>query len=541
MQRPSKLDLITPHRRLTTHHWLLFGWMAVVIAYFRVVEFSWPQSTARQALQGSILATLAAGLHVGPPVAGTAEARYPLAALAAAALQLPLGGVLDRQLSFEVSYGLVEVVAFALLFAAFYRFLLRWLDGWGALGGVLLLACLAPYSMTGFFTTGAVLNLLFWALLLERLCNGRDSFVGTVTLLALATANREQAIAAVLLGAWSNRRQWRDGAIIRRYMIYVVAWLAILAGLSWLAAGQGTILSASLNLRSNAGKWLLLFGILAPLALLQWQGKPDSLRDLAMVLPLYLVGIAVWARGSTAEAAPAYLILIPLCLLPEPTGLLRWVTPLDRSFRPYAVLMAGCLLVAVWHATYGITLHGARQELHDETLDHAHYLAQLRFHQFAGILSADSPEVTGEVRRDAEALRHGLFASSKGPDIYRVGPPLLAAPLIPLLRPLLSPVIAFEAAYLLVEFACLVATGFLSYHFLLPWLGHWGGLAGTLCLLFILPYTFTGHYITGDLITLLIYALVFPWIRDGKDTFRRMAPVLSWGRSTGSSWSYSLA
>lgn len=215
---------------------------------------------------------------------------------------------------------------FTTCFASFFAlvslyYLFRcWYSNDIALLGVLLIAATMamPMSRSSCAQVYSIFELGFFALSCLLIIRKRYYTLGLVII--AATFNRETAIFipllffAVTLG--KSKRMFGLGCV------YCVLFLITYAGIRYLMGHAEHVRPISFIWEMNASGWkqalgrfLLWAGLFTPVAIAGFKRSPEFVRRAALVIPFYLIAIAVWGRWrETRLLIPLYPIIVPMIL-----------------------------------------------------------------------------------------------------------------------------------------------------------------------------------------------------------------------------------
>jgi hypothetical protein len=238
-------------------------------------------------------------------IAGTAIAPYRYRVLVpyiAEGMSRALAIRLPPQASFQLAYGLLDVLTVTLCLGALYRYLCLWTSPGAALLALALFSALAQvgfrdhyFQPWSFLEAGVMALMLFYA--------ARRRFVAMFVTAVVASLNRETGLFAILaagFAVWPEGRRWIVGSIGAWAVIY--AGLRVALGLTeYVSTVHGNFVAnvtpnALLRMAVNV---TLVAGLPAWLAYRARDVAPAFLRRALLVVPLYLAVVvifSVWAE-----------------------------------------------------------------------------------------------------------------------------------------------------------------------------------------------------------------------------------------------------
>lgn len=260
------------------------------------------------------------GIHQGI-IDHTTRAPDRYRVLAAALVEAPVRA-LRPFMSFDRAYDRASAVFYfaamvALLWTQ-YLFLREWFTQEQALMAVLLLACTLRVTIRLHdYAPSSYLETSFFALGL--LAIHRDHRWWLALLVALATLNRETAIFIVAAFAVTRVRS-RDTFVAAAG--YGAIWLAIFTALRYVGGDAERYWTIDLVWRTNMSQPSLalfhigsLLGIGWLFAMLGWRHAPPFVQRCALVVPPYLITVAIWGIWWESRLLlPVMPILLALAL-----------------------------------------------------------------------------------------------------------------------------------------------------------------------------------------------------------------------------------
>lgn len=250
--------------------------------------------------------------------------RYRLLAPAVAeALRRTLAAPLGGGNGFLAAYALFDAAAIFFSLWTLLVYLRSWFGAERALVGALFVAATMPVALRDhYFQPWSLPEAGFVAAGLLCIYRRRHGLLALVV--ALASLNRETsfllpaAYVVSILGPGARLRDWILGAAL------VAIWAFVFFGLRRLlgpAAPVETIAGLFARNAAAATVWraalrgALLFGAFWVFAALGLRGAPRFARRMAVLVPLYLVPVAVWGVWHEAR------LLLPLAPVVMPLGL----------------------------------------------------------------------------------------------------------------------------------------------------------------------------------------------------------------------------
>lgn len=259
-------------------------------------------------------------------VSGTAAAPYRYRVLVPFLANLaiaPLSRVMPARLAFLGVYALYDFLAIAFSLLALHAWLRRFFRGSTALISTLYCATLLIVSLRDhYFMPWSWIEpgLVAVALMLSQ--RGRAWHL--IPLTALATLNRETGLLVPALFAVTRivGGGARAGHAWRWALAGFATWAVVFLVLRW-TLGPAAFYATSadlwrgnlepLRLLRTALNLLLFGGVLWPLAGLGFRRAPAILRRATLVVPPYLVTVAIWGVWHEMRLlAPLYPVLVPL-------------------------------------------------------------------------------------------------------------------------------------------------------------------------------------------------------------------------------------
>ncbi|HYB94809.1 MAG TPA: hypothetical protein VEC39_07535 [Vicinamibacterales bacterium] len=241
--------------------------------------------------------------------------------LSAAIVEVPTR-VLAQFMPYERAYDRASLVfylaAIAGMLASLFAYLRRWFGDEPALIAALAVACTIRITMRQHdYAPGSYLEPTFVALALLAIINRRYGWLGA--LIAVATLNRETAIFLALLHLGTSdfsRQAWI------RTTAYVGIWAAIYGVVRTMGGDAERYWTMELVWRTNLSQPQLavfnvsmLLGVFWVLAVLGWQYAPAFIRRSALIVPPYLLTVAIWGIWWEVRLLmPLYPILFALAL-----------------------------------------------------------------------------------------------------------------------------------------------------------------------------------------------------------------------------------
>ena len=199
-----------------------------------------------------------------------------------------------------------------------FAFLRVWFSDEAALVAALVASCTMRITMRQHdYAPYSFLEPTFVALALLAMVHRRDIWLGI--LIALASFNRETAVFLVPLylvtSDWS-RQAWVNTAV------YAAIWAAIFVGVRAVSGDAERYWTIALVFRTNLAQPQLalanlsmLLGIFWIFAALGWRRAPTFIRRASLIIPPYLVTIAVWGIWWEVRLLmPLYSIVFALAL-----------------------------------------------------------------------------------------------------------------------------------------------------------------------------------------------------------------------------------
>ncbi len=254
-----------------------------------------------------------------------------LAPAVAEGLRRALAPVADDPWGFLVAYAVFDLAAIALFLSILHRYLGAWFTEEQSLLGALFAAATMSVALRDhYFQPWSLLEpALFTAGLA---CILRERRVALAALVALASLNRETGIfiaIAYLIAARdpAGAREGRRSAAGDRAVfaaVLVAIWAAVFFGLrALLGRGAPAPSIPSVLAYNMAGAVLarafirgaLLFGAFWIFAALGLRRAPRFVRRTAIIVPLYLVPVALWGGWHEVRLLmPLYAVIVPLGL-----------------------------------------------------------------------------------------------------------------------------------------------------------------------------------------------------------------------------------
>jgi hypothetical protein len=199
-----------------------------------------------------------------------------------------------------------------------FALLRRWFADEAALMAALVAACTLRITMRQHdYAPYSLLEPTFVALALLAILQKRHLWLGV--LIALASFNRETAVFLVLLYLVTS--DWSRTAWLRT-IGYGAVWAAIFLGVRAVSGDAERYWTIERVWRTNIGQpqlvlanLAMLLGIFWLLAPLGWRRTPIFLRKAALIVPAYLVTVAIWGIWWEVRLLlPLYPILFGMAL-----------------------------------------------------------------------------------------------------------------------------------------------------------------------------------------------------------------------------------
>jgi hypothetical protein len=266
-------------------------------------------------------------------IAGNAPSPYRyriLVPFVAEGLEHLLAAVLSPEGAFRLAYAICDFTSLSLLLIALYIWLRDWFDADAARVGVLFVAATVPVALQDhYFQPWSLPETALFVFALIAMRSGR---LGLLALLvAVASLNRETAVfipLAFLITRVGDRRRGGGSRIDPRSIPVAVGllavWLVIFFGLRVVRGSAVPVLTVGellrQNLRADSLRPLILnltlfMGAIWGFAILGYQTAPPFVRQLAWIVPPYLLTIAVWGIWYEVRLLmPLYPILLPMAL-----------------------------------------------------------------------------------------------------------------------------------------------------------------------------------------------------------------------------------
>ncbi len=229
-----------------------------------------------------------------------------------------LSTVMPRDQAFDRVSTAFYFAAIAGLLWSLFACLRLWFTDDAALIATLVAACTLRITMRQHdYAPYSFLEPIFVALSILAIHAGRYAWLGA--LIALASFNRETAVFLVLLHLVTS--DWSRAAWIRTF-VYAAIWAAVFVAVR-IASGEGDrYWSIDLILRTNLSQPRLalanitmLLGAFWLFAVMGWSRAPGLVRRSALIIPAYLVTIAIWGIWWEVRLLmPLYPILLALAL-----------------------------------------------------------------------------------------------------------------------------------------------------------------------------------------------------------------------------------
>jgi hypothetical protein len=299
---------------------LLLLSVAAVVAFVYWSRVDRPNLALRQVLHQQI-------------IEGTALSPYRyriLVPFVGEALRRALATAFTADVAFLLAYAVCDLAAVGLVLVALLVWLRQWFSADRALVGVLFAAATMPIALQDHYYQPW--SLPEAALLAASLIAIRQSLYWVLFgLVALASLNRETAVfiplaflaTSVETGNLPERTR-SNLKVIFLFAGLVFVWLAIVGSLRYLRGSAPPVqtiaglLKANLageNLARAALNWCLFLGAFWVFAILGFRSAPPFLRRLALIIPVYIVTIALWGVWYEVRLLmPLYPVLIPLGL-----------------------------------------------------------------------------------------------------------------------------------------------------------------------------------------------------------------------------------
>ena len=362
--------------------------------------------------------------------------------LAAAIVEPPVR-LLAPSMGFEPAFDRVSLVfyffAIAGMLWSLFACLRLWFPDDAALIAALIAACTLRITMRQHdYAPYSFLEPTFVALALIAIVRRKDVWFGI--LVALASFNRETAVFLVLLylvtSDWS-RQAWIKTAI------YGAIWAAIFLGVRYMSGEGARYWSAALIFRTNLAQpqlavanLAMLLGVFWILAPLGWRHAPPIVRKATLIVPAYLVTIAVW--GIWWEVR----LLMPLYPIIFALALSFLYAKRDARWPAWVLIGIFATAVAVNAFDYSVLVPQP----------------QLRYEMHNAIVAGTAPS----------------------PDKYRLLVPWLLEPAIGVASSIMDPEPAFRRVYLLFHLAALTALLASVYAYCRLWFSRDRALIGAL-------------------------------------------------------------
>ncbi len=348
-----------------------------------------------------------------------------------------LSNVMPRDQAYDRVSTAFYLAAVAGLLWSLFACLRLWFADAAALIATLVAACTLRITMRQHdYAPYSFLEPIFVALSILAIHAGRYTWLGV--LIALASFNRETAVFLVLLHLVTS--DWSRAAWIRTFA-YGAIWAAVFAGVR-LASGEGDrYWSIDLILRTNLSQPRLalanitmLLGAFWLFAVMGWSRAPGLVRRSALIIPAYLVTIAIWGIWWEVRLLmPLYPMLFALAL--------SYLT--DRPEWP-AWVLAGIFATAVAVNAFDYSVLVPQQ--------------QLRYEMHQAIVDGTAP----------------------APQRFRVLVPWLLDPMISVARSFAEPDHAFRRVYTAFHFAALTALLGSVYAYARLWFSRERAMVGAL-------------------------------------------------------------
>jgi hypothetical protein len=230
--------------------------------------------------------------------------------------------ILANVMPYDAAYDRVSVVfylaAIAGMLWSLFAYLRRWFSDEAALIASLVAACTIRISMRQHdYAPYSYLEPTFVALALLTILNRQH--LRLALLIALATFNRETAIFLVLLHLVTS--DWSRAAWLRTCG-YGAMWAAITLLVRWVGGDAERYWTVDLVWRTNLSQpqlavfnLTLLLGAFWIFAMLGWRRAPAFVRKSALIVPAYVITVAVWGIWWEVRLLmPLYPVLFALAL-----------------------------------------------------------------------------------------------------------------------------------------------------------------------------------------------------------------------------------
>lgn len=241
--------------------------------------------------------------------------------LSAAIVEVPtraLATVMPYDRAYDRASFVFYLAAITGMLWSLFAVLRLWFADEAAMIASLLAACTIRITMRQHdYAPFSYLEPTFVALAILAIIHRRHRWLGA--LIAVATFNRETAIFLVLLSFVTSDRRREDW---RRTIAYGVIWASIYGFVRWIGGDAERYWTPQLVWRTNmsqpalaAFNISLLLGAFWLFAALGWRHSPPFVRKAALIVPAYVVTVAVWGIWWEVRLLmPLYPILFAMAL-----------------------------------------------------------------------------------------------------------------------------------------------------------------------------------------------------------------------------------
>jgi hypothetical protein len=240
--------------------------------------------------------------------------------------------VIPHNWAFYLAYGILDFTAIFVFLTMLYLYLREWFTWEQALLGILFTGATMPMALRDhYFQPWSLLEAGFFAASLFAIRKNWKCVL--LILITLASLTRETAIfipLTFLLGKLnlftrSGGKRRIDQESLLWFGTYLLTWLVITGGLRFLLGPAPALHTVSellakntkpINIARTLINWALLLGPFWLFAALGWRKAPEFLKRVSLIIPVYVVTIAVWGVWYEVRLLlPLYPILIPLGLV----------------------------------------------------------------------------------------------------------------------------------------------------------------------------------------------------------------------------------